>query len=58
MQYSFKLQILKREDEDKSAEDYICIQSPRWYGKIFNAAVAVIWAMRELKEKVRGKEDV
>ena len=57
MEYNFKLQILKRENSDRPCEELIVIESPRWYNRVFRTAVAVIWAMEELKAKVRGKEE-
>lgn len=57
MQYSFKLEIMKRKDDSSDQESYITIASRRWYDRIFRTAVAVIWVMEELKNKVRGKED-
>lgn len=57
MEYNFKLQILKRENSDRPCEEFIVIESPRWYDRVFRTAVAVIWAMEELKAKVRGKEE-
>lgn len=56
MQYSFKIQIIKREDETAEIQEELVINSPRWYDALFRTAIAVIWAMEELKEKMRGKE--
>lgn len=57
MQYTFKVEILKRETEENQFERFISFQSPKWYDRLFRTAVAIIWSMEELKEKVRGKED-
>lgn len=56
MQYSFKVQILKRESEKEPVQVINEFTSARWYDRIFRTAVAVIWAMEELKDKWRGKE--
>ncbi|MBK9333870.1 MAG: hypothetical protein IPM96_16045 [Ignavibacteria bacterium] len=56
MQYSFKVQILKRESESDMPQIINEFTSARWYDRVFRAAMAVIWAMEELKDKYRGKE--